>query len=291
MILGNTRVHAAPGLLLIAHGSPDPQWNAPVLDLGCRVADAVEGKGHFKAVRTALLEAAQPDIPTAVAELEAAGCDQIIAVPLFIASSGHTHFDVPAMLGLYSSSKTDRVLASEGAKAARPKVPIILTATIAEGDVLHRYAVDQVRQLSKSPKDEAIVLLAHGDPEHNLLVDRLSRSIATHCCGQTGVSDADWAYVGVGQEYRSQGIAAIQSALERKKRVLVVGLYLSTNAAKLHRRAMAHSHGASRAEDVFAKGEVVFSEGAVLEHPALFQWILDSAEAAANANGGQSASP
>jgi sirohydrochlorin ferrochelatase len=72
---------ADPGLLLVAHGSPSPEWNRPVLDLGTRVAEEVAKRGGFKAVRTALLEAAQPDVPTAVAELESAGCDRIIAVP------------------------------------------------------------------------------------------------------------------------------------------------------------------------------------------------------------------
>jgi sirohydrochlorin ferrochelatase len=278
------RALAEPGLLLIAHGSPSAAWNGPVLDLGRRVADEAARGGTFKAVRTAMLEAVQPDVPTAVAELEAEGCDRIVAVPLFIAPSGHTHFDVPAVLGIYASPRTTNLLAQEGARIARPKVPITLVETLSEGEVLSAFVVDEVRKLSRSPKDEALVVLAHGDPEHHLLVDRLLRQIVTGCCGATGVAQGDWAFIGVGQEYLANGVPAIKAAAEGKKRVLVVGLYLSTSAAKLHRRALAMTHhrepGQDPGHDPLQGHDVVFSEGAVIDHPSLIPWILASAQAA-----------
>ena len=271
---------ADPGLLLVAHGSPSPEWNRPVLDFGRRVAEEVEKSGRFKAVRTAMLEAAQPDIPTAVAELESAGCDRIVAVPLFVAPTGHTHFDVPAMLGIYSSPRTAAVLSQEGAKAARPRVPIVLTQTMSEGEVLRKYALDQVRKLSKSPKDEAIVLLAHGDAEHQLLADRLMRQVATCCCGTAGIGYGDWAYIGVGQEYLTHGVAAIKTALEHKKRVLVVGLYVSSNASRIHQRCVATMRQRGSGTDLFAGSDVVMSDDAIVTQPEFLRWVLDAAHAA-----------
>jgi len=271
---------ADPGLLLIAHGSPSPEWNKPVLDFGARVAEEARKTGRFRAVRTAMLEAVKPDVPSAVAELESAGCDRIVAVPLFVAPSGHTHFDVPAVLGIYRSEKTDAVLAAEGVKPARPKVPVVLAPTLLESGVLRAYVLDQVRKLSRSPKDEAIVLLAHGDAEHHLLVDRMIREVATHCCGETGIRHADWAYIGVGQEYPTQGVGAIRSALEHKKRVLVVGLYVSTCAAKIHRRSVGARPRATPASDPLEGKDVVFSDESILAHPELLRWVLKIAEAA-----------
>jgi hypothetical protein len=237
-------------------------------------------EGRFRAVRTALLESAQPDIPTAVAELEAAGCDRIVAVPLFVAPSGHTHFDVPAVLGIYSSSSTAATLAAEGAKAARPKVPLALTQTLAEGPVLSDYALEQVRKLSKSPKDEAVVLLAHGDPDHHLLIERRMRQIATRCCGEAGIGYADWAYIAVGQEYASQGIPAIRAALEHKKRVLVVGLYVSSSAQAIHRRAVATMSKREAGDDPFQGKDIVFSSEPILSQPDLLDWITKTSAAA-----------
>lgn len=282
-----SRASAEPGLLLVAHGSPSAKWNEPVFEFGRRVAKEVEKRGRFKAVRTAMLEFAKPDVPTAVAELEAAGCDRIIAVPLFIAPSGHSHFDVPAVLGIYWSPRIAAVLAEEGGRAARPNVPIMLTQTLAEGDVLQQYALDQVQKLSKTPENEAIVLLAHGDADHALMIERLLRRIVTHCCGKTGISFGNWAGVGVGQEYPSAGLTAINEALGRKKRVLVVGLYLSTTAANIHRRGMRMAN--PRGHIVpggapFDKEQVVMSEEALIAHPRLVQWAVETAVAALDAN-------
>lgn len=271
---------AEPGLLLVAHGSPSPEWNQPVFDLGTRVAEEVTKRGGFKAVRTALLEAAQPDIPTAVAELESAGCDRIIAVPLFVAPTGHTHFDVPAALGIYASPRTSAVLAEEGATAARPKVPITLTQTLAEDEILLEYALQEVRKISKTPQQEALIVLAHGDPEHALLADRLMRRITTYCCGEAGIGYGDWAFIGVGQEYLSQGVPSVETALQHRKRALVVGIYLSTSAAKIHARRVAAMPHREAGVDPFTGKDVALSEGAIIQHPAFLGWILDSAYAA-----------
>lgn len=278
-----TRAAAEPGLLLVAHGAPSPEWNRPVLDFGRRVAATVEKRGSFKAVRTAMLESVEPSIPTAVAELEAAGCDRIVAVPLFIAPSSHTLFDVPAVLGIHWSPSTASLLAGEGAKVARPRVPVVLTGALAEGDVLCRYALDEVRKLSKSPEDEAIVVLAHGDPDHQPPVDRLLRRVTTYCCGAAGVRYGDWACIGVGQEYRAKAVPAIANAKKHKKRVLVVGLYLSTTASRIRRRAMAAVSNPHNPAPDAPDDRVVLSDASVIDHPALLDWALTSAYAACDA--------
>lgn len=282
---------ADPGLLLVAHGSPDPRWNQPVLELGRRVAAMAATGSPFKAVRTAMLEAVKPDIPTAIAELESAGCDRIIAVPLFVAQSGHTHFDVPAALGIYSSPKSDRLLAEEGLAVLRPRVPIVVTSTLSEGDLLRGFALAEIQKLSKTPGDEAIVLLAHGDPEHHLLVDRLMREVTTWCCGRKGISYGDWAFIGVGQEYPSHGIGAIKAALDQKKRVLVVGLYVSTSAAKIHQRSLAGRRHQPAQADPLQGRDVAFSEGSLIEHPDFPRRVLETALAAAKPAPARQATP
>jgi len=271
---------ADPGLLLVAHGSSNPEWNKPVLELGIRIATEVARRGKFKAVQTALMEEAQPDIPKAVAQLEAAGCDRIIAVPLFIAPTSHTHFDVPAALGVYSSPKTTMALKQEGTEPARSRVPITLTQTVSEDDIILRYVVQEVLKLSKSPREEAFILLAHGDPDHNLLIDRLMRRIATNCSGETGIGYGDWAYIGVGQEFRHNGVPVIETALQYRKRVLVVGLYLSSSADRIYQRQIAPKSGKDAVSNLFTGKDVVFSEATIIQHPEFINWVLDSAYAA-----------
>jgi hypothetical protein len=281
LVIGMTSpVLADPGLLLVAHGSPNPQWNEPVLKFGRAVGEAIGQTGKFQATRIAMLEAVQPDIPTAVAELEAAGCDRIIVVPLFIAPSGHTHFDVPAVLGIYSSQRTAAVLKAEGASPARPRVPITLTETISESDVLVTYAADQASKLSVSPEKEALVFLAHGDPDHARLVEKSMRRIVTGSCGATGIGYGDWASIGVGQGYESFGIPAIQAAFEHAERVVVIGIYLSSSAASIHARHQAVIYEKDPTRDPLASRDVVFSNESLIDHPALLQHVVTTALAA-----------
>lgn len=280
-ILGGARSQALadPGLLLIAHGSPRAEWNSPLLDFGRRIAEEVAKGGRFKAVRTAMLEAAKPDVPTAVAELEAAGCDRIVAVPLFVAPSGHTHFDVPAALGIYWSEIAAAAMAAEGVKPARPKVPITIVPPLSESEVLSGYALDQVKKLSRSPKEEALVILLHGNAEYAPRIDQMLRQVSARCCGETGIGYSDWASIGVGQEYRSNGLAAIQSALEHKKRVIVVGLYISSSIAKIHQRSLGGKQGTADSDPLRGK-DVVFSGDPIVTHPELPRWVLQVAHAA-----------
>lgn len=271
---------ADPGLLLVAHGSPRAEWNQPVLEVGRRVAVEVLKAGRFKAVRTAMLEAAEPSIPTAVAELEAEGCDRIVAVPLFIAPSGHSLFDVPTMLGLHSSPRQLAALRAEGATPATSKVPILLTQTLDEGDLLASYVLEQVRELSRSPGEEAVVVLAHGDPDHQPAVDRILREATTRSCGEVGIRYGDWACIGMGQGYASEGVAAINRAAARKPRVLVVGLYLSSTARDLHERALHSIHQRSPGLDPFHGADVAFSTRRLTDDPALVRWVIEAANAA-----------
>jgi len=267
---------ADPGLLLVAHGSPSAEWNKPVIEFGRRAAAEIKKDGRFKAVRIAMLEAAQPNVPTAIAELESEGCDRIVAVPLFVAPSGHTHFDVPAVLGIYSSPTVAATLASEGVKPAKPKVPIILTNTLSDGDVLQKYALAEVRKLSKTPQEEAIVILVHGDPEHQLLVERMLRHVTTYCCGEAGISYGDWVSIGMGQDYQAETAPVIKAALEHKKRVLIVGLYLSTTASAIQQLS-AKAANPHHPPLPFSQQTVALSDAAVVDHPELLlRWISET---------------
>lgn len=279
--LGAENAAKKPGLLVIAHGSPSPAWNEPVLKLGAEIARTAMETGRFGAVRTALMEFSEPSIPTAVAELEAFGCSRIIAVPLFVMSTGHTHFDVPAVLGLYSSARTDEHVEEHGG-AVRCRIPITLTETMSEDErLLPQYALQEVEKLSTSSSEEAIVFLAHGDPDHELLCERVMRRIASYCCARTGIEYADWAYIGVGQEFASKGLPVIRRAAERKQRVLVVGLYVASDAQRIRDRALkadTRSHG--ERETVISGSEILFSRDGIISCPLVVNWVVESACAA-----------
>jgi len=268
-----------PGLLIISHGSPSAQWNDPVSGVIERVRKLNAEEGRFHAVEGAFLEFAQPDAAAGIEKLQNAGCDRIIVVPFFIAPSGHSLFDVPAVLGLYTSPSIRRTLKDEDARVARPTVPVTLTQTLSEGALLDSFVMTEIEKLSKNPKDEAIVLIAHGSADQRDLHDITMRRLLTAACGRSGISYGDWAYCEMGQSYLEQAVPAIIRAGERKKRALVIGLYISSSAKRIHNSALGgakDSIAASITKHV-GKMEIILSEVGVVSHPATASWLLTTA--------------
>ena len=256
-----------------------PAWNKPVLALESQVVKALGGNSPFKKVKVVMMEFAKPSVADGIREMEKAGCDRIVAVPLLIAPSSHSHWDIPALLGIYSDEKMKRELAEEGATIVRSKLPITVTATLDCGDLLLESMLGRVRELSTNPAEEAVVVLAHGDEGLEKYWDALMKRITHYICGKTGISYADWAYVHVGQGYAAHGVGAIATAAEHRKRVLLVGCYVSMGPAGMHKRYMKRPtkiHGMALANPL--KGmDIVAAKHGLLPNPRVANWIAKTA--------------
>jgi sirohydrochlorin ferrochelatase len=269
-----------PGLLIVAHGSPAPAWNQPVLQQEQKVRTAFGESNPFVAIKVVFMEFAEPNVADGLEALQEAGCDRIVAVPLMVAPSSHSHWDIPALLGIYSDPGVEKLLRSEGARLVRPRVPVTLTTTLAESDVIERIMLKRVRQLSQNPEREAVVLLAHGSEAIPPAWDRFLKRTVTYVCGQTGISYGDWASVAVGQEY-SRAVAAIQEAAEYRDRVIVVGAYLSLGVKRMHNQwstRLETPEGAMHGMGNPLEGlNVQLSEQGLLPDEMVTQWIVDTA--------------
>ena len=125
---------AAHGLILFGHGARDARWREPFERLAqklkaARAADAAPGP-----VTLAFLELMEPDLPTAVAQLAADGCDAITVVPVFFGQGGHIRKDLPELI--------DRC------RALQPGVEIRCAVAVGEDDAvldaLTQYCLRQV---------------------------------------------------------------------------------------------------------------------------------------------------
>ena len=226
-----------PGLLILTHGSPAPMWGTALETLVAQVQQENEIEKKFAAVEGANLEFCAPDAAAGIERLQDAGCTRIIVVPAFIFPTSHSHFDVPAVLGLYSSPSIRETLQTENARVAAPRVPITVTQTLSEGDLLAEYVLDETAALSTSPADEALLLIAHGDEGHAGLIDPEMKRLVTRTCGRIGLAEGDWAYCEVGQSYRQNVLPKIQAFAADGKTPLVVGLYLMTSPERLNAAA------------------------------------------------------
>jgi sirohydrochlorin cobaltochelatase len=91
------------GLILYAHGARDARWAEPFERLCERISTMVPGTQ----VVLAYLEFMAPDLPSAAAALRAAGCRQIVLVPIFLGQGGHVRQDLPRRLEEVAAAHPD----------------------------------------------------------------------------------------------------------------------------------------------------------------------------------------
>jgi sirohydrochlorin cobaltochelatase len=82
------------GVIVFAHGSRDPLWRLPVEAVARRIAQA-DAQAR---VACAYLELSEPDLPTAAAQLVAAGVTHLRVLPLFFGMGKHAREDLPVLL-------------------------------------------------------------------------------------------------------------------------------------------------------------------------------------------------
>jgi len=80
-------------LVLLVHGSRDPGWMRPFLELAADVEAASGAR-----VSIACLQFCEPGLEQAVEELADEGVREILVVPVFISAQGHVLKDVPSEL-------------------------------------------------------------------------------------------------------------------------------------------------------------------------------------------------
>lgn len=82
------------GIVLLAHGSRDPLWSAPIE----AVAALIQSRQPATAVCCAYLEMRSPTLPEAMATLIAQGAHPIRVFPLFLGVGKHAREDLPELM-------------------------------------------------------------------------------------------------------------------------------------------------------------------------------------------------
>jgi sirohydrochlorin cobaltochelatase len=125
---------AAHGLVLFGHGARDARWREPFERLAEKLRAARASNGDDGLVRLAFLELMQPDLPTAVGQLVAVGCDVVTVVPVFFGQGGHIRKDLPELI--------------EQCRALQPSVEIRCALAVGEDeavlDAVAQYCLRQV---------------------------------------------------------------------------------------------------------------------------------------------------
>jgi hypothetical protein len=268
------------GLLIIAHGSPMPQWNKPVLELEVEVTKLFSEResNPFSKIRVALMEFNEPSVNTVIKGFEDSGIDRVYAIPLFVAPSGHSLYDVPTILGLYSDKETVESIKEEGTTVVDAKMRITVGPTLKNGTVLKEIMLDRVNDLSTVPDSEGVVILAHGDSYFEPIWESMCREIGSHICAKTGIDYFDYAFVGIGQSFISKGVPVILRTADKCSRTIVVGLYLSMGVDNMAENSVL-SVGMMEIESkkIFDDRNIHFTKQGLLPDKRVAQWIVDRA--------------
>ena len=264
------------GLILAAHGSPAPQWNAPVLALEEEVQALLSetGPSPFTSTRVAMMEFTEPSIASVIKDMEREGVERALVLPLFIAPSGHSVYDLPAILGLYSDREMRSQLQEEGIAIVSTSIHLTLGPTLNYGSLLRDVLLERTRELSKEPQSEGIVLLAHGDHRFAPIWESTCEEIGSFLCAHTGITEFDFAFVGVGQSFIQAGIPSILGVTERCERTLVLGLYFSMGVERMAQNSELSSGRMSfRAAEVLEDHDIVFASQGLLPSRRVSRWI------------------
>lgn len=272
-------LHAESALVIIAHGHTLESWRKPVLALEETVQKRLAERGikDFSYVRVAMMEYTEPSVASVMKDCLEHGIDTVFALPLFIAPSSHSEDDLPNILGMKFSKEVRAELEEEGTEFVKENLKIVLGPTLYSTDIIERIMLERILSLSVKPEEEAVVILAHGDPERtgfwSNLLDRSAGYIKEH----SAIDYTDGEQVAMGMHMADDLTAILENAAKHKKRILVQGIYLTSNV-----KSMAERIGMKARQEKLEKNGVtiVYGDQGILPSatPEITEWIIDRAE-------------
>ncbi len=277
LFLSFTQLSAQTGsekkaVLIIAHGSRSAEWNELVLSLENVVSERLSSENISGKTRVAFMEMAQPSIADVIRDLEKSGIEQVFAVPLFINLSGHSMFDVPAILGLSFEKNLVQAFMEEGIEIVKTDLNIVLGPTLNYGELIQQILLDRVKELSVSPDSEGIVLLTHGSPQFEPFWHNACQEVGAYLCAKTSISKFDYVFIEVGQYFKTEGLPRILDMAKNCERVIVSGLYLSLAPVNIANRYLKEE---KLDHDWFTSKNIYFSGKGLLPDDRLVGWIVD----------------
>lgn len=180
---------AVLGILILAHGG-DPSWDGQVRAL----RDAVDARVPAE---TALGMADPATLQAGLDALERRGVTRVVAVPLFVHSRSEVLDQTRYALGLSDKPSevlrrgAERMMAAHKDHAGTPhhhmfslarvktRLPVVLTAALDDDGLVSRILLERAKALSRDPKVETVVLVAHG-PVDDAALPAWQATLALH---------------------------------------------------------------------------------------------------------------
>jgi len=255
------------GVVVLAHGG-SRRWNQTVRRTVAQAklsvpTEVVFGMGmHPHEV---------DQLQQAVERLERRGARRLVVVPLLISSSSEVMRQFQYLFGLREHGPWEAMV-----RPLTLRTPILMTGPLEDDPAVAEVLVERAQRLSRSPQEEAVVLVAHGptsdddDARWHETMERLAAAVRVRGGFQAviPVTMRDDAPTPV-QEAATARMRAVVEECSRRGRTLVVPLLIARGGieAKIPQRltGLAYAY----------RGE------ALLPHPSIVQWLTRQVEQAA----------
>ncbi|MEF2967796.1 CbiX/SirB N-terminal domain-containing protein [Paenibacillus sp. M1] len=242
-----------PGVLVISHGSPDPHWVTLVDEA---VAAAAAGLPADLPLAASFLETVEGRlIQDGIDRLESQGVTDLIVIPLFV-SSGSTHIDeIEYALGVKNTLEKETDM-----ERLRISARVFFGDPIDDDPLVAEMIWDKVKDLSREPEREVLLLVGHGSI-HDGFLQRWERgisSLAARTGALSGLARADYALLNPDSVRRKVSYWAGEQGYD----VIIAPLFLS---AGYFTKTVIPSR--------LAGLPFRYSGEALLPHPLLARWM------------------
>ncbi|MDR0734227.1 MAG: CbiX/SirB N-terminal domain-containing protein [Elusimicrobiota bacterium] len=275
----NAAQYDRPGLLVLSHGSAAAGVNDKVEAMVEQIRKENNNKKAFYAVENAFLEVGTPTAKTGVEKLQAAGCDAIIVVPFFTSQDEHTQRDIPVVMGLSSDAEALAELKEEGIELAAPKVPVVISKTLNETNLLEDFVKSELRVLSQNGRDEALVVISLEKNEYNAIVVPQIEKAVRKAAKSGGIKKYRDVYSWQDETFWQNVMPAVKEFSKEAKRVIAVSIYTTRSAQSLYENASKAALAKSiDIKEGFGKAGIVWSVNSLTDYRGTPKAVLELAE-------------
>lgn len=121
------KVKNMKAIIMLVHGSKDPAWNKPFIDLKDEVCRLIPDT----VVTLACLQLGSPSLDEVASELQAEGVTTAVVVPVFLSGLGHVAKDIPVLVEKVCGSHPGLSLSVSNAIGEFPEVRKAIINSIA----------------------------------------------------------------------------------------------------------------------------------------------------------------
>lgn len=218
------------GVLLISHGSHSAQWRKMLLSIEDQVHDEVLAGGQIAGIKSAFMEYTEPTIARRLKEFDEQGFTDVIIVPILLTVSSHSFDDIPVIAGQKEDHQTLENLKLEGIEVFKPKAKVTIAPLLNFPDVLEKNVARRVKEQSKNPEKEGIVMVAYGSEPYDEEWKELLEGVSEKVREQTGVDASEYCWCGHIVRYAQKPTEeAIQKILDRKETAIVIPVLVAVD--------------------------------------------------------------